>query len=94
MLSIGTTGTAYDNVDCSLYEVTRLYSVGADYGLYVLRLAEKMEPDVQPARSCFLCALHLGHQCLTHLQLHLHMSWETILIEVTPAAAGWLLWFG
>ena len=70
-----------------------LHSVGAEHGPYVRRLV-----GVWPKHggwcatrtiSSSCCTLYLGHQRLVHCQLHLDMSVETVLVEVTPA--GWMI---
>ena len=70
-----------------------LHSVGAEHGPYVRRLV-----GVWPKHggwcatrtiSSSCCTLYLGHQRLVHCQLHLDMSGETVLVEVTPA--GWMI---
>ena len=73
-----------------------LHSVGTEHGPYVCRLI-----GVWPKHggwcatrtiSSSCCTLYLGHQRLVHCQLHLHMSWETVLVEVTPASWMIVVW--
>ena len=70
-----------------------LHSVGTEHGPYVRRLVgvwprhgERCETRTISS-SC--CTHHLRHQRLVHCQLLLHVSWETALVEVTPA--GWMI---